>query len=122
MTIAAVAITVLVAYAIPYVDKGKYPDAPAVFMFFAGCSWLSLISVASINYLLAMQVYRPILITMALGLLLTLISYFVFSMYFPVLGIAMSSLAGYIVINGMLIWCARKLVGAEAGHSQEQQS
>lgn len=106
-------VTVAVFIAIPYVDEGRYPNAPAIFALLAGCSWLSLIAVSSINYLLAKHVYRPILLIMIFGCCLIIIANIILKIYFPVVGIALASLFGYAVINGLLIAKARKIASGE---------
>ncbi|MGS7251613.1 lipopolysaccharide biosynthesis protein [Pseudomonas anuradhapurensis] len=101
-------VTLIVSLAMPYVDGGKYPDAPHIFIVLSGCSWMSLISVASVNYLLARHAYRQILIAMIAGLLVIVISSIFLQLYFQKYGIAYAALSGYVVIASFIFVAAKR--------------
>lgn len=106
MSVVLLMVIIFVSYLIPYVDGGKYPDAVFVYIVLSGCSWMSLISVSSINYLLANHAYRLILVAMVSGLMTLVISSSIFEMYSPKFGIAYASLLGYMVVSSFLLFCA----------------
>lgn len=109
LSVFVILVVIAIVLVIPYIDKGRYPDAPLVFSVLAGCSWMSMLAVSSVNYLLATKVYRPILVAMMLGLFAIVVGNFYLQGVFPVLGVALASLFGYMVINLFIIMKARKL-------------
>lgn len=108
MSAAIFIVTLIVSLTMPYVDGGKYPDAPYVFVLLSGCSWMSLISVSSVNYLLARHAYRQILIAMIAGLLVILISSIFLQLYSREYGVAYSALLGYVIIASFILVAARR--------------
>lgn len=108
LSVAVLFVVGAIVLVMPYIDKGRYPDAPLVFSILAGCSWLSMLAVSSVNYLLANKVYRPILVAMVLGMAVIVLFNALFQNLIPVMGIALSSLLGYAVINVLMIMMARK--------------
>lgn len=101
-------VTLIVSLMMPYVDGGKYPDAPYVFMVLSGCSWMSLISVTSVNYLLARHAYRQILIAMIAGLVVIVLSNAFLQLFFQQYGVAYAAFSGYVVIASFILVAARR--------------
>lgn len=89
---------------IPYIDGGRYPMTPYVFVVLAACGFLSLTSIPAVNQLLAQRHYRQILIAISSGIAVNWIAFVVLKGVFPMLGAALASLAGYAVANSIIVY------------------
>lgn len=98
----------IIFFAIPYIDGGKYPDSQGIFLVFSMCTLSSMVSVTSINYLLINSQYRVILLIMLFGFCSTIVCSEFLSPYFPIYGIALSSLFGFLIINSLVSYQAWK--------------
>lgn len=93
-------------FAMPYVDKGKYPLLRAVFLIMALTPALSLLSAPYVNILLLDGRARIVLVCFFTGLLVNIIGYLFLSIYGNFLAPAWSSLLAYLTITISIILCA----------------
>jgi O-antigen/teichoic acid export membrane protein len=95
-------ITISIWSFIPYIDNGKYPDLPTIFLIMAITPGLSLIGTPYINKLLIAGMARTVLLCMSCGLIANLLIFFIFDSKNE-LTPALGSLFAYLVITISLI-------------------
>ncbi len=100
-----VAAVLLIWIVIPYVDRGKYPLLPQVFLILAVTPALSLVSTPYINMLLVDGRARAVLAAMSAGLAVNLVAYALLGASTNALAPAWASGLAYLTITVATVGC-----------------
>jgi len=98
----------------PWLDDGKYPNAPVVFQILALGALVSMVLSPFVNVLMRWEAYDYVAGVVAFGLLFYLALGVPLANWLGPPGVAMATLAAYAFVDGMFFVRARRLLAADA--------
>jgi len=97
----------LVSWLVSFVDEGKYPSLPYVFMAFSFLQLVSIFSAPFINLLLINRRSLMAFLIMTAGVLMSLVTVFLLRNVFPGFSPVIGTCFGYIVIAVLAFWVSQ---------------
>ena len=103
----------LAIYIIPFVDKGKYPNAVTVFQIFSISSIISVAFSPHVNFILKCERFRFLFVLMTVCLLINILLNVTLIPKYNALGAAAATTFSYALLNVTIYLKAKKLISRE---------